>query len=69
MGKAWDFHVKTALEIKNEENLENIRDTAKHIIKNGKEYLTFAEKLKRDMKSEVMRKYGNDIKDFFNPFK
>ena len=26
VGKAWDFHVKTALEIKNEENLENIRE-------------------------------------------
>ena len=24
VGKAWDFHVKTALEIKNEDNLENI---------------------------------------------
>ena len=37
VGKAWDFHVKTALEIKNEDNLENIKDTAKHIVKNGKE--------------------------------
>ena len=25
VGKAWDFHVKTALEIKNEDNLENIK--------------------------------------------
>ena len=30
VGKAWDFHVKIALGIKNEENLENIKDTAKH---------------------------------------
>ncbi|MBT5782858.1 MAG: citramalate synthase, partial [Candidatus Marinimicrobia bacterium] len=30
VGKTWDFHVKTALGIKNEENLENIKETAKH---------------------------------------
>ncbi len=29
VGKAWDFHVKVALGIKNEENLENIRETTK----------------------------------------
>ena len=34
VGKAWDFHVKVALGIKNEENLENIRETAKHFVKN-----------------------------------
>lgn len=60
--------------INNERNFKNPDFTQYQtrngsIIKNGKEYLTFAEKLKRDMKSEVMRKYGNDIKDFFNPFK
>ena len=43
VGKAWDFHVKIALGIKNEENLENIKDTAKHIVKNGKEFLFDAE--------------------------
>ncbi len=43
VGKSWDFHVKTALGIKNEENLENIKDTAKHIIKSGKEFLFDAE--------------------------
>jgi 2-isopropylmalate synthase len=43
VGKAWDFHVKTALGIKNEENLENIKDTAKHIVKSGKEFLFDAE--------------------------
>ena len=43
VGKAWDFHVKVALEIKNEENLENIRETAKHIVKNKKEFLFDAE--------------------------
>ena len=43
VGKAWDFHVKIALGVKNEDNLENIKDTAKHIIKNGKEFLFDAE--------------------------
>ena len=43
VGKAWDFHVKTALGIKNEDNLENIRETAKLIVKNKKEFLFDAE--------------------------
>ena len=43
VGKTWDFHVKVALGIKNEENLENIRETAKHIVKNKKEFLFDAE--------------------------
>ena len=43
VGKAWDFHVKIALGIKNEDNLVNIKDTAKHIVKNGKEFLFDAE--------------------------
>ena len=43
VGKAWDFHVKVALGIKEEENLENIRETAKHIVKNKKEFLFDAE--------------------------
>ena len=43
VGKAWDFHVKVALEIKNEENLENIKETAKHFVKNKKEFLFDAE--------------------------
>ena len=43
VGKAWDFHVKTALGIKKEDNLENIRETAKHIVKNKKEFLFDAE--------------------------
>ena len=43
VGKTWDFHVKTALGIKNEENLDNIKETAKHIIKNKKEFLFDAE--------------------------
>ena len=43
VGKTWDFHVKIALGIKNEENLENIKDTAKHFVKNKKEFLFDAE--------------------------
>jgi 2-isopropylmalate synthase len=43
VGKTWDFHVDIALGIKKEENLENIKDTAKHFIKNKKEFLFDAE--------------------------
>ena len=43
VGKAWDFHVDVALGIKNEENLTNIRETARHIVKNKKEFLFDAE--------------------------
>ena len=43
VGKAWDFHVKIALGIKNEDNLANIKETAKHIVKNKKEFLFDAE--------------------------
>ncbi len=43
VGKSWDFHVKVALGIKNEENLENIRETTKHFVKNNKEFLFDAE--------------------------
>ena len=43
VGKAWDFHVKIALGIKNEENLINIKETAKHFVKNKKEFIFDAE--------------------------
>ena len=43
VGKTWDFHVKIALGIKNEENLQNIKETAKHFVKNKKEFLFDAE--------------------------
>ena len=33
------FSCKTALGIKNSENLENIKETAKHFVKNKKEFL------------------------------
>ena len=42
-GKTWDFQVKTALGIKNEDNLNNIKETAKHFVKNKKEFLFDAE--------------------------
>ena len=43
VGKSWDFHVDVALGIKNEENLENIKESAKHFIKNQKEFMFDAE--------------------------
>ena len=36
VGKTWDFHVDIALGISNEENLENISESAKHFIKEKK---------------------------------
>jgi len=43
VGKTWDFHVDIALGISNEENLENIRETAKHFVKENKEFMFDAE--------------------------
>jgi len=43
VGKTWDFHVDIALGISNEENLENIRGTAKHFVKENKEFMFDAE--------------------------
>ena len=43
VGKTWDFHVKVALGINNEDNLENIRETTKHFVKHKKEFLFDAE--------------------------
>jgi 2-isopropylmalate synthase len=42
-GKSWDFQVDVALGISNEENLENISESAKHIIASGKEFMFDAE--------------------------
>ncbi|MBD1109654.1 citramalate synthase [Pelagibacterales bacterium SAG-MED50] len=42
-GKSWDFQVDVALGITNEQNLENIRESAKHIISSGKEFMFDAE--------------------------
>ena len=36
VGKSWDFHVDVALGITNEENLENISESAKHFVKEKK---------------------------------
>ncbi len=43
VGKTWDYHVDVALQISNEENLINIKETAKHFIKNKKEFMFDAE--------------------------
>ena len=37
VGKSWDFHVDVALEISNEENLENIAQSVNFLTKNNKE--------------------------------
>ena len=42
-GKAWDFHVDVALGISNEQNLENISESTKHIVSSGKEFMFDAE--------------------------
>lgn len=39
VGKSWDFHVDVALGITNEENLENIKESAKLFVKNKKEFI------------------------------
>jgi 2-isopropylmalate synthase len=43
VGKSWDFHVDIALGISKDENLENISESAKHFIKNKKEFMFDAE--------------------------
>jgi len=43
VGKTWDYHVDIALQISNDENLKNIRETAKHFVKNKKEFMFDAE--------------------------
>ena len=43
VGKSWDFHVDVALEISNEENLENISESAKLFVKEKKEFMFDAE--------------------------
>ena len=43
MGKSWDFHVDVALGITKEENLENIKESAKLFVKNKREFMFDAE--------------------------
>ena len=43
VGKSWDFHVDVALGITNQENLENISESAKHFVKAKKEFMFDAE--------------------------
>ena len=42
-GKSWDFQVDVALGISNEQNLMNISESTKHIVKSGKEFIFDAE--------------------------
>jgi 2-isopropylmalate synthase len=43
VGKSWDFHVDVALGISKEDNLENIKESAKLFIKNKREFMFDAE--------------------------
>ena len=43
VGKSWDFHVDVALGISNEDNIENIKESTKHFVKNKKEFMFDAE--------------------------
>jgi 2-isopropylmalate synthase len=43
VGKSWDFHVDVALGITKEENLENIKESAKLFVKNKREFIFDAE--------------------------
>ena len=43
VGKSWDFHVDVALGISNEENLQNISESAKLFVKEKKEFMFDAE--------------------------
>jgi len=43
VGKSWDFHVDVALGISNEDNLENIKESTKHFVKEKKEFMFDAE--------------------------
>ncbi|MDA9603067.1 citramalate synthase [bacterium] len=42
-GKSWDFQVDVALGITNEQNIENITESSKHIVNSGKEFMFDAE--------------------------
>jgi len=43
VGKSWDFHVDVALGITKEENIENIKESAKLFVKNEREFMFDAE--------------------------
>ncbi len=43
VGKSWDFHVDVALGISKEENIENIKESAKLFIKNKRKFMFDAE--------------------------
>ncbi len=65
VGKSWDFHVDVALGISNQENLENISESAKHFIKEKKEFMFDAEHFFDGYKNN--KKYALDcIKAAYN---
>ena len=39
VGKSWDFHVDVALGISKDQNLENIRESAKHFVNKKRIYV------------------------------
>jgi len=43
VGKSWDFHVDVALGISKEENIDNIKESAKLFVKNKREFMFDAE--------------------------
>jgi len=43
VGKTWDYHVDIALQITKDDNLINIKETAKHFLKHNKEFMFDAE--------------------------
>ena len=52
-GKSWDFQVDVALGISNEQNLMNISESTKHIVKSGKEFMFDAEHFFDGYKSDA----------------
>ena len=70
VGKSWDFHVDVALEISNEENLENISETTKHFVKNNKEFIdndAFSKiNIQEDLINQDRRERESKIMSYFS---
>ena len=52
VGKSYDYHVKKVLGISNQENLNNIEESIKHLVKSGKEAIFDAEHFFDGFKSD-----------------
>ena len=52
VGKSYDYHVKKVLDISNQENLTNIEESIKHLVKSGKEAIFDAEHFFDGFKSD-----------------